>query len=467
MDELSQKSQANGLSADQLAQLNDLENQLTELKDSTDNDQTKDQIAKLTEQIDGLQAAAAGPRGATGATGSQGDKGEKGADGSDGATGATGPAGPSGTATCDYGDCLSLQGSSPGMQETGSINISDNAIIGGSLTASSLSGNGSGLSSLNASQLTSGTVNDSRLSANVALLNATQTFSGAVTFSAIGTALNVTNGAQFGTITVTGNASVGSLVFGTTISGSCAGLTGYVWVPGSAKFGTMPGFCVMQYEAKDDGSGNAISQAGTTPWVSISQRTAQDKSRAACSGCHLISENEWMTIAENALWVDANWSGGTVGSGCLFRGNVGNDDACGYNGSDPESGAGRNAKAKLTLSNGVELWDIAGNVWEWTDGLVNAAESPSDGTAPDATGEWLEYTAITQYKGLNYLRPPVDNWNASQGLGRLYTDEGDTGIRAFLRGGAWASAAGAGAFALFLGSSPTDTGTNFGFRVAR
>lgn len=67
----------------------------------------------------------------------------------------------------------------------------------------------------------------------------------------------------------------------------------------------------MQYEAKNDGSGNAISTADTTPWVSISQRTAQDTARAACTGCHLITEPEWMTIADNVLWVNENWSGGT------------------------------------------------------------------------------------------------------------------------------------------------------------
>jgi len=52
----------------------------------------------------------------------------------------------------------------------------------------SFSGSGSGLTSLNASQLTSGTVPDARLSANVALLSANQTFAGRNTFySGLGT----------------------------------------------------------------------------------------------------------------------------------------------------------------------------------------------------------------------------------------------------------------------------------------
>jgi hypothetical protein len=51
------------------------------------------------------------------------------------------------------------------------------------LTAGTLSGNGSGLTTLNASNLTSGTVADARLSANVVLENITNTFTAANTFN--------------------------------------------------------------------------------------------------------------------------------------------------------------------------------------------------------------------------------------------------------------------------------------------
>ena len=52
-----------------------------------------------------------------------------------------------------------------------------------SVSAVSFAGNGTGLTNLNASQVTSGTISDSRLSANVALLNATQTFIGTNSFT--------------------------------------------------------------------------------------------------------------------------------------------------------------------------------------------------------------------------------------------------------------------------------------------
>ncbi len=62
---------------------------------------------------------------------------------------------------------VNLQAASPGTQQTGNINIS------GVVIASNLQGNGSGLTGLNASNFTAGTVEDGRLSANVTRLGQT------------------------------------------------------------------------------------------------------------------------------------------------------------------------------------------------------------------------------------------------------------------------------------------------------
>ncbi len=92
-----------------------------------------------------------------------------------------------------------------------------------------MQGNGSGVTNVdavtlqgnnaayftNASNISSGTLNDARLSPNVALLNGTNTFTGANTFSAAGTALTVTHDASIGgtatigTLSVTNGATVG------------------------------------------------------------------------------------------------------------------------------------------------------------------------------------------------------------------------------------------------------------------
>ncbi|MDZ7744293.1 MAG: carbohydrate binding domain-containing protein [Candidatus Saccharibacteria bacterium] len=70
-------------------------------------------------------------------------------------------------------DCVALQGATPGTQQTGNINIS------GTIVAGSFSGDGSLLTDLNATNITTGTLADARLTSNVALLDRNnQTFTG-------------------------------------------------------------------------------------------------------------------------------------------------------------------------------------------------------------------------------------------------------------------------------------------------
>lgn len=152
----------------------------------TDIDQLKDKVSQIT--VDSDQAggdvvvsngsgaeAGSGSSSSGGSPGIQGVAGARGADGASGPAGATGatgpqgPQGPSGVASCPNGNCLSLQASTPGVQESGSINISGDGLFAGDITAATVNGNGSGLTNLDASNVSSGTLNDSRLSANVTL----------------------------------------------------------------------------------------------------------------------------------------------------------------------------------------------------------------------------------------------------------------------------------------------------------
>lgn len=449
-----------------------------------------------------------GPKGEVGSTGATGSQG---AQGVPGVQGATGLQGSSGVANCPYGNCVSLQPNAPGTTENGNISVL------GTITAASFQGNGMGLSSINAvslqgygmtyltnaSNLSSGTLADAHLSPNVALLNAgSWNFGGNLTVSGSTqlASLHVSGVATLASISVTGNASIGgSLTYGTTLSGSCANLPGYIWVPGSSKYGTLPGFCVMKYTASSAdgntgstnyGAGEAVS-TGALPWVSISQRNAETAAQAACtSGCHLITEPEWMTIAENALWQPANWTGGTVGSGALYSGHNDNapanalaahagNDTNGYYG---ETNTGGNQRRTLWLSTGngpclnngpaansncEAIWDIAGNVYQWTDAWILGSEEPtitgSEGFA------WRQYTSITKWAGLAYAMPTNRGWNTTQGLGEIYSDGTSTnaGQYGFLRGGGWNIGGSAGAFALYLSLSPAYAGAIIGFRVSR
>jgi len=224
-------------------------------------------------------------------------------------------------------------------------------------------------------------------------------------------------------------------------------------------------------------AGVATSDTATTPWAEITQTAAI----TACSnaGGHLMTNDEWMTIARNVEAQTANWADGVIGStvasgGGLFRGNTGETSgSVGYNGANPEFGTSRDAKAELVLSNGETIWDISGNVWEWTNDTLDCSVHPVAGSP---ASNWYEFTQITDYKGLDdggdtantiYTEPSNSAWNSSQGMGKIYTDVGDTGSRAFLRGGSWGNGASAGVFALSLHYAPASSSPALGFRCVR
>jgi len=286
---------------------------------------------------------------------------------------------------------------------------------------------------------------------------------------------------------------------------------GYVWIPGNSKFGTEPGFCVMIYEAKcddnSDGSGDTTagckddsynvwknssstcactinnskvvvsSEAGYSI-TSISQRDAETYCRNLGEGYHLVTDQEWMTIATDVLWQADNWVGGVVGANCLFRGNSG-ETTCGYNGRDPDYGTeaertGLNAdavRAKFKLSTGEYIWDVSGNVWDWTENNVLLSEQPQVLATISAFG-WDEYTNILRYNALNYIQPTNRGWNSNQGIGKIYTYSPEPTATsstqyAFRRGGTWYDTAGAGVFALDLDHLPASMYNTVGFRCAR
>jgi prepilin-type N-terminal cleavage/methylation domain-containing protein len=275
---------------------------------------------------------------------------------------------------------------------------------------------------------------------------------------------------------------------GTPTSGTCSGVvlggvscpSGFIVVPGSSTYGTSD-FCTMKYAASQASATVPISQAGSAPWVSISQTNAISYSAnvAGCTGCHLITEPEFMTIAQNVLSVASNWSSGVVGSGYIYSGNndgtpanalaADSNDANGYAGTGNTSPS--NQRRTLTLTNGEVIWDLAGNVWEWTSGTSTTGQ-------PGITGEvgyaWKEWTSVTT-NGTNPTNPSsagtnlsnAGTWNSGKGVGQLYSWSGESAVRSFRRGGAWGGGGTAGVLTLALNSVPSDTGTTIGFRVSR
>jgi prepilin-type N-terminal cleavage/methylation domain-containing protein len=153
------------------------------------------------------------------------------------------------------------------------------------------------------------------------------------------------------------------------------------------------GFCVMQYEARNDGSNRPISTGTGLPWTDVSQIAAV----AACKsiGAHLINNAEWMSLARDIESVGSNWTGGIVGSGVLKRGNVGDTEVGDYDAMGPEEGVS-NALGTLTLSNGAQIHHLSGNVWELIDynlsGTGAFPQSPSQ-----SSWAWRDINEVTDW----------------------------------------------------------------------
>jgi hypothetical protein len=237
----------------------------------------------------------------------------------------------------------------------------------------------------------------------------------------------------------------------------------------------------MKYAASQSSATVPISLASNTPWVNISQTTAiaYSPNVAGCTGCHLITEPEWMTIAQNVLSVASNWSGGSVGSGYIYSGHHDNapanalaadsNDANGYAGTGNSSPS--NQRRTLTLTNGEVVWDLAGNVWQWTSGTSTTGQ-------PGITGEggyaYKEWTAVTAIGTLSPSVSPTSTgltgasaWNSSKGIGQLFSFAGESAVRGFFRGGIWSYGGYAGVLTLNLDNAPSFAYAGFGFRVSR
>ncbi len=274
--------------------------------------------------------------------------------------------------------------------------------------------------------------------------------------------------------------------FGDTNSNGPSTLTcpsGFLVVPGSGTYGTSD-FCVMKYEAKQVGSTNVpISQAAGTPWVNISQADAMTNSPnvAGCSGCHLITSAEWLTIAQNVLSVASNWSGGVVGSGYIYSGHndgtqtgglaADTNDANGYYG---ETNIGGNQRRTLMLTNGAVIWDLAGNVWEMTQEIIPGNQQP--GLSSDSLSgpkEWnngaLVLGALSATSIPSYGTPAASGWTSALGIGLLYSNRNSTvsATLVLLRGGSWGSSANTGVFYLGIGGAANSSAADTGFRVSR
>lgn len=250
-------------------------------------------------------------------------------------------------------------------------------------------------------------------------------------------------------------------------------------------------------------------------YIAMSDNT-NSNAKAFCQnkGWHVITNNEWMTIARNVEQISQNWCDSN-GTKCGFPpGTKGKILANGHNDTHNEASAsaggtgaliaaddnqacfgtttdGSNTcggessqKRTLILNNGNTIWDFAGNVWQWVDGQIMRKDQPKSSSNGVVDEGWLKSdfasgslsSVITdngQLPNLGYdaMRPSNSSWNANNGVGRIYhystPHDTSTTLYSFIRGGNWRHLDDDGAFTIHL-SPPayTENIDDVGFRCS-
>jgi hypothetical protein len=273
-----------------------------------------------------------------------------------------------------------------------------------------------------------------------------------------------------------GNIAVSTTIFGITgtfLNPPSSPTVGGTWllVPGSASLGTGD-FYVMKYEAKNVG-GTPTSQPSGAPWVSITQTQALSSCAALGAGYHLLTMPEAQTISRNIESNGWNWTGGSVGSGGLWRGHSDNSpanplaaDVTGDPDDDPYVGTGNVTpsieKRVHQLSSGQYVWDWSANVFEWLDMTCTAGSGVGNWYN---SGNWVEWTNANLSDYEKVRAGPSGAYTTAQNMGQYYGC--NAAGKAAARGCSWDESGNAGVFALYSVQLPSYSDAYIGFRCGK
>lgn len=224
---------------------------------------------------------------------------------------------------------------------------------------------------------------------------------------------------------------------------------GYIAIPNQP-------FCVMKYIASLDQELRAESKKAL-PKARYNRAMAQKACEANGKNYHLITSNEWMTIARIIESYGPNWSSGIAGKGILSRG-MSDSSSMSIPGEDAQdSEVDWTHRRTHLLSNNEVIWDLAGLLWQWVMGDIEIPyESPP-----------REFSDLSLPVFLNgMLKPfgPIGPFNSDQNMGKFTIMALNGQANGIIRGGGYWNKNEAGIYAAFFNYDNTLTSHSVGFR---
>jgi len=336
-----------------------------------------------------------------------------------------------------------------------------------------------------------------RLTSNHSFLNTTSYFSGNVginttspnaSLHVIG---NTTNSAFF----MNGNVGIGTTAPEEELHVvGDAKITGFVYSDtcpeNMAYISKVGGFCIDKYEASTPGCevvgnncgsyqhanycpsyctpdngvfGSVSSDTGTTaaayskvnvaPLVGVSQQQARQM--CANVGKRLCTDEEWLAAANlqgKVYYLPATLSASPYD--CV----VDSTEYCSYFISNHACNTSYNKNGVSGCYSSEDVYDMVGNVWEWTNTTVDVINPEGSAASGTGTAGWYYANAQSQWQ------------DSTTGLWTKYGNDGtyfpttSSSTRAVLRGGLWDYGARAGLFCARLNYAPSSVYSYVGFR---